>query len=63
MKKAEDPASKERLGKLQAELANTREKLGGLTARWDAEKAGHNKVGDLRAQARRQARGGRQGRP
>lgn len=50
LKKAEDPASKERLEKLQAELANTREKLGGLTARWDAEKAGHNKVGDLRAQ-------------
>ena len=50
LKKAEDPASKERLGKLQAELANTREKLSGLTARWDAEKAGHNKVGDLRAQ-------------
>ena len=50
LKKAEDPASKERLGKLQAELADTREKLGGLTARWDAEKAGHNKVGDLRAQ-------------
>lgn len=50
LKKAEDPASKERLEKLQAELADTREKLGGLTARWNAEKAGHNKVGDLRAQ-------------
>ncbi len=50
LKKAEDPASKERLEKLQNELANTREKLGGLKARWDAEKAGHNKVGDLRAQ-------------
>ena len=49
-KKAEDPASKERLEKLQNELANTREKLSGLKARWDAEKAGHNKVGDLRAQ-------------
>lgn len=49
LKKAEDPASKERLGKLQAELADTREKLGGLKARWDAEQAGHNKVGDLRA--------------
>ena len=49
LKKAEDPASKERLDKLQAELADTREKLGGLKARWDAEKAGHNKVGDLRA--------------
>ena len=49
LKKAEDPASKERLGKLQAELADTREKLRGLKARWDAEQAGHNKVGDLRA--------------
>ena len=50
LKKAEDPASKERLEKLQNELANIREKLSGLKARWDAEKAGHNKVGDLRAQ-------------
>ncbi|BAQ30355.1 ATP-dependent chaperone ClpB [Bifidobacterium scardovii] len=50
LKKAEDPASKERLEKLQNELANAREKLSGLKARWDAEKAGHNKVGDLRAQ-------------
>ena len=49
LKKAEGPASKERLGKLQAELADTREKLSGLKARWDAEQAGHNKVGDLRA--------------
>ena len=49
LKKAEDPASKERLGKLQAELTDTREKLSGLKARWDAEQAGHNKVGDLRA--------------
>lgn len=49
LKKAEDPASKERLDKLQAELADTREKLSGLKARWDAEQAGHNKVGDLRA--------------
>ncbi|KFI84399.1 ATP-dependent chaperone protein ClpB [Bifidobacterium reuteri DSM 23975] len=49
LKKAEDPASKERLGKLQAELADTREKLSGLKARWDAEQAGHNKVGELRA--------------
>lgn len=49
LKKAEDPASKERLGKLQVELADTRERLSGLKARWDAEQAGHNKVGDLRA--------------
>lgn len=49
LKKAEDPASRERLDKLQSELADAREELAGLTARWDAEKAGHNKVGDLRA--------------
>ncbi|WEV64240.1 ATP-dependent chaperone ClpB [Bifidobacterium sp. ESL0732] len=50
LKKAEDPASKDRLKKLQSDLADTREKLSGLKTRWDAEKAGHNKVGDLRAQ-------------
>jgi ATP-dependent Clp protease ATP-binding subunit ClpB len=50
LKKAEDPASKARLNKLQADMADTRERLSGLTSRWDAEKAGHNKVGDLRAQ-------------
>lgn len=49
LRKAEDPASKERLRKLQSDMADTREKLSGLKARWDAEKAGHNKVGDLRA--------------
>ncbi|KFI40630.1 ATP-dependent chaperone ClpB [Bifidobacterium actinocoloniiforme DSM 22766] len=50
LKKADDPASQERLSKLQAELADSREKLSGLKARWEREKAGHNKVGDLRAQ-------------
>ncbi|MBB2955834.1 ATP-dependent Clp protease ATP-binding subunit ClpB, partial [Bifidobacterium commune] len=50
LKKAEDPASKDRLRKLQSDLADTKEKLAGLKARWDEEKAGHNKVGDLRAQ-------------
>ncbi|RBP99475.1 ATP-dependent chaperone ClpB [Bifidobacterium xylocopae] len=50
LKKADDPASKDRLAKLQAELADTRERLSGLKARWEQEKAGHNKVGDLRAQ-------------
>ena len=49
LKKAEDPASKERLGKLQAELADTPEQLSGLKAPMAAEQAGHNKVGDLRA--------------
>lgn len=50
LKKAQDPASRERLSKLQSDLADTREKLAGLRSRWEAEKAGHNKVGDLRAQ-------------
>ncbi|QAY63832.1 ATP-dependent chaperone ClpB [Xylanimonas allomyrinae] len=44
-----DAASVERLGRLRAELADKREALAGLTARWEAEKAGHNRVGDLRA--------------
>ena len=49
LKKSQDTASQERLAKIQSELADTREKLAGLNARWSAEKAGHNKVGDLRA--------------
>lgn len=50
LKKSEDIASQERLEKLQSELADTREQLAGLNARWESEKSGHNKVGDLRAQ-------------
>lgn len=48
-KETDDPATQDRLKKLRAELADTKEQLNGLKARWDAEKAGHNKVGDLRA--------------
>ncbi|OLT50917.1 ATP-dependent chaperone ClpB [Cellulosimicrobium sp. CUA-896] len=44
-----DPASLERLERLRADLADRREELAALTARWEAEKAGHNRVGDLRA--------------
>ena len=44
-----DPASLERLDRLRADLADRREELAALTARWEAEKAGHNRVGDLRA--------------
>lgn len=43
-----DAASADRLEKLRAELADKREELAGLNARWEAEKAGRNKVGDLR---------------
>ncbi|MCF4120661.1 ATP-dependent chaperone ClpB [Antribacter sp. KLBMP9083] len=44
-----EPASRERLERLRAELADKREALASLTGRWEAEKAGLNKVGDLRA--------------
>ncbi|QAY69339.1 ATP-dependent chaperone ClpB [Xylanimonas protaetiae] len=44
-----DPPSLDRLERLRAELADKREALAALTARWEAEKAGHNRVGDLRA--------------
>jgi ATP-dependent Clp protease ATP-binding subunit ClpB len=44
-----DQASRERLEKLRADLADRREELAALTARWESEKAGHNRVGDLRA--------------
>ncbi len=46
---SEDAGSRERLERLRAELADKREALAALTARWEAEKAGHNRVGDLRA--------------
>ena len=44
-----DPADVERLERLRAELADASEELASLNARWEAEKAGHNKVGELRA--------------
>jgi len=49
LSEADDPASAERLEKLRADLADRREELAGLTARWEKEKAGHNLVGDLKA--------------
>jgi ATP-dependent Clp protease ATP-binding subunit ClpB len=50
LEKEEDAASRDRLERLQAELADTEERLRGLEARWEAEKAGLNRVGDLKAQ-------------
>ena len=44
-----DPAAVDRLERLRAELADASERLTALNARWEAEKAGHNKVGELRA--------------
>ena len=45
-----DEATQDRLSKLRADLADREENLRALTARWEAEKAGHNRVGDLRVQ-------------
>ena len=43
-----DESAKERLDDLNKEIADKSEKLNGLKARWDAEKNGHNRIGDLR---------------
>ncbi len=44
----DDPASLARLDKLRADLADRTEQLAGLTARWEQEKAGLNRVGELK---------------
>ncbi|MBT2593855.1 ATP-dependent chaperone ClpB [Arthrobacter sp. ISL-72] len=44
-----DAASMERLAALRADMADKKEALSALNARWEAEKAGLNRVGDLRA--------------
>ena len=44
-----DAASVERLAALRADKADKEEELSALNARWEAEKAGLNRVGDLRA--------------
>jgi ATP-dependent Clp protease ATP-binding subunit ClpB len=61
--KEADPASRERLERLRADLADRQEQLTALVARWDREKASLNKVGelkkrldDLRGQAERAQR-------
>ncbi len=44
----EDPASKERLERLQATKADRQEQLTALTARWEQEKASLNRKGELK---------------
>lgn len=44
-----DPASVERLEALRKDMADKREKLDALNSRWEAEKAGLNRLGDLKA--------------
>jgi ATP-dependent Clp protease ATP-binding subunit ClpB len=63
LEREDDPASKERLERLRADLADRQEQLTALIARWEREKAGLNKVGelkkrldDLRGQAERAQR-------
>ncbi|GHG54139.1 chaperone protein ClpB [Flavimobilis marinus] len=48
LSKADDPASVQRLAELRAQLADRREELAGLNARWEREKGGFNRVGELR---------------
>jgi ATP-dependent Clp protease ATP-binding subunit ClpB len=43
-----DPASVERLAKLRGDLADRTEELAGLRARWDLEKQGLDRVGELK---------------
>jgi ATP-dependent Clp protease ATP-binding subunit ClpB len=48
LEKEDDPASVERLKRLQADFADASEQLRSLESRWEAEKAGLNRVGDLK---------------
>jgi len=50
LKKEKDPASKERLDKLRADMAEKESELGHLQTRWLAEKASLHSVGDLKTQ-------------
>ncbi len=45
-----DPASRERLERLRADLADKQEQLTALVARWEREKSSLNKVGELKKQ-------------
>ncbi|MEU1090743.1 ATP-dependent chaperone ClpB [Streptomyces sp. NPDC005576] len=65
LKNETDTASRQRLEKLRRDLADKEEELRGLTARWEKEKQGLNRVGelkerldDLRGQAERAQRDG-----
>ncbi len=48
--KEADSASKERLHRLRADMADRQEQLNALRARWEREKGGLNKVGELKKQ-------------
>jgi ATP-dependent Clp protease ATP-binding subunit ClpB len=46
--KESDEASRQRLDKLRADLADRQEQLDALTARWEREKSGLNRLGELK---------------
>jgi len=46
--KEDDAASQDRLTKLRAELADVQERLDALNARWEQEKSGLNRIGELK---------------
>ncbi len=48
LEREDDAASKERLKRLRAEKADKEEQLSSLTARWEQEKSGLNRVGELK---------------
>ena len=48
--KESDSASKDRLARLKLDLADRTEQLSALNARWEREKGGLNRVGDLKKQ-------------
>ena len=48
VEKEDDPASQQRLMRLRADMADKEETLRGLESRWEAEKAGLNKVGEFK---------------
>ncbi|MBK8463831.1 MAG: ATP-dependent chaperone ClpB [Nigerium sp.] len=50
LEKETDAASTERYTRLTAELADAKEELRGLEARWEAEKSGLNRVGEVKAE-------------
>ena len=50
LEKEEDPGSKERYTRLTAALADAKEDLRGLETRWEAEKSGLNRVGEIKGE-------------
>ncbi len=50
LEKETDAASTERYARLTAELADAKEELRGLEARWESEKSGLNRVGEVKAE-------------